>query len=153
MDDPLALSRQLCFAVQAAARAFERRYTELLAPLGLTYPQYVVMLALWQEDGQYQRDLCRRLHLDSGTLTPLLKRLEAVGLVSRARDAQDERLLRLTLTPKGQALRAEAVAIPARLAAIIGLSEVEMACLRDTLERIGGALRRGGGASDCAPSP
>ncbi|MFN3614965.1 MAG: MarR family winged helix-turn-helix transcriptional regulator [Rubrimonas sp.] len=148
MSDDLLLSRQLCFAVLSAARAFERRYAALLAPLGLTYPQYLVMLALWARDDQTLRDLGAALHLDSGTLTPLLKRMEAAGHVTRARDREDERLLRVRLTDAGRALRDRAAAIPAAVAASTGLSPAELAALRDAMRRLGDAVRPVPGSSD-----
>jgi DNA-binding MarR family transcriptional regulator len=147
MSDDLLLSRQLCFAIQSAARAFERRYAALLAPLDLTYPQYLVMLALWERDGQTLRDLGAALHLDSGTLTPLLKRMEAAGHVSRARDPYDERLLRVRLTDAGRALRARAEPIPAAIAASAGLPPAQLAALRDAMRRLGDAVRPVAGSS------
>src|SRR3954463_13864789 len=106
--DPLQLDNQLCFAVYAAAQAFNATYKPLLEPLGLTYPQYLVMLVLWQEDRLTVSRLGDRLGLDSGPLTPLLKRLETAGLVSRLRDAADERQVRITLTAAGRALKQKA---------------------------------------------
>lgn len=143
MSDDLLLSRQLCFAVQSAARAVERRYGALLAPLGLTYPQYLVMLALWERDDRTVSDLGAALHLDSGTLTPLLKRMEAAGRLTRSRDPQDERQLRVRLTGPGRALRDQAVAIPAAIAAASGLTPDGVAALRDALRRLGDAMRPG----------
>lgn len=118
--DWLALDRQLCFALYSASHAMTRAYQPLLAPLGLTYPQYLVMLVLWQQDGLTVSQLGDRLTLDSATLTPLLKRLEAAGHLRRLRDAADERRLRLQLTPAGRALRARATHIPTTLAAATG---------------------------------
>lgn len=128
-DDWLALDRQLCFALYSASHAMTRAYQPLLAPLGLTYPQYLVMLALWEEDGLTLGQLGQRLHLDSATLTPLLKRLEAAGHVQRLRDAADERRLRLQLTPAGRALRRRARTIPETLAAGAGCGLDELAAL------------------------
>lgn len=105
--DWLALDRQLCFALYAASLAMTKAYKPLLAPLGLTYPQYLVMLVLWEGDGITVSQLGARLTLDSGTLTPLLKRLEALALVQRQRDTADERRVLLRLTAAGQALLAE----------------------------------------------
>ena len=121
-DDALTLDRQLCFALYAAQRAFTRTYAELLEPLGLTYPQYLVFLALWERDGRAVNDLGGCLALDSGTLTPLLKRLERSGLVERTRDRQDERVVRIHLTPQGRALRLKAKKIPMQVAARAGYS-------------------------------
>lgn len=108
----LLLDNQVCFALYSASLAMTKLYKPLLERIGLTYPQYVVMLALWERDGTTVSELGERLFLDSGTLTPLLKRLEASGLLARLRDTQDERRVRITLTPQGQALRGEAERIP-----------------------------------------
>lgn len=109
----LQLDNQVCFALYSASLAMTKLYKPLLESIGLTYPQYLVMLSLWERDGITVSELGERLFLDSGTLTPLLKRLEASGLVTRLRDAQDERRVRTTLTPAGRALRDRAEAIPA----------------------------------------
>lgn len=108
----LALDMQLCFALYSASLAMTKLYKPLLAPLGLTYPQYLVMLVLWEEDGQPVSAIGERLTLDSGTLTPLLKRLESAGLVQRLRDAADERRVLIQLTAQGRALKIRAQAIP-----------------------------------------
>ncbi|WP_312306938.1 MarR family transcriptional regulator [Pulveribacter sp.] len=108
----LRLDHQVCFALYSASLAMTKLYKPPLDALGLTYPQYVALLALWERDGLTVSELGERLFLDSGTLTPLLKRLEAAGLVARQRDAQDERRVRITLTPEGRALRARAEDIP-----------------------------------------
>lgn len=138
--DWLALDRQLCFALYSASHAMTRAYLPLLAPLGLTYPQYLVMLVLWQQDGLTVSQLGERLTLDSATLTPLLKRLETAGHVQRLRDTADERRLRLQLTPAGRALRSRALHIPTTLAAATGcgldqLSSLvqQLSALRDRL--------------------
>src|SRR4051794_6339033 len=102
MSKNLSLDSQLCFSIYAAGHAFNRFYKPLLGPLGLTYPQYLVLLALWEEDALTLKTIGERLLLDSGTLTPLLRRMEEAGLVSRARDVEDERLVRVRLTPKGK---------------------------------------------------
>ena len=109
---PLTLSRQMCFAVYSTAHALNRAYKPLLDPLGLTYPQYLVMLVLWERDGLMVSELGERLFLDSGTLTPLLKRLESSGLIARIRDVQDERRVHITLTATGRALKTQAAEIP-----------------------------------------
>ena len=114
--DWLALDHQLCFALYAASLAMTKAYKPLLAPLGLTYPQYLALLVLWEGDGITVSQLGERLTLDSGTLTPLLKRLETLGLVQRQRDAADERRVLLRLTAAGQALRDQAVAVPQAIA-------------------------------------
>ena len=107
-DQLLRLDNQICFAVYSAAHAFNRVYKPLLDRLGLTYPQYLVMLSLWERDGVPVKDIGERLFLDSGTLTPLLKRLEAAGLVKRTRTTEDERQVLIALTPQGQALKEKA---------------------------------------------
>ncbi len=112
----LALDHQLCFALYAASLAMTKAYKPLLAPLGLTYPQYLVMLVLWERDGITVSRLGERLTLDSGTLTPLLKRLEALALLQRQRDATDERRVLLTLTAAGRAIRKQALAVPQAIA-------------------------------------
>src|SRR6266487_788832 len=104
-DQPLLLGNQLCFAVYSTAHAFNRFYKPLLDRLGLTYPQYLVMLVLWEQDGVAVKEIGERLYLDSGTLTPLLKRMEAAGLVKRTRSTEDERQVLVALTPQGQALK------------------------------------------------
>jgi DNA-binding MarR family transcriptional regulator len=114
-NDWLALDRQLCFALYAASLAMTKVYKPLLEPLGLTYPQYLVMLVLWEGDGPTVSQLGERLALDSGTLTPMLKRLEALGLVQRQRDSADERRVIVRLTPEGRALRGRAATVPPQL--------------------------------------
>ena len=111
----LGLDMQLCFALYSASLAMTKLYKPLLAPLGLTYPQYLVMLVLWEEDGQPVSAIGDRLTLDSGTLTPLLKRLEAAGLVQRLRDAADERRVLIQLTPAGRTMKARATSIPQQI--------------------------------------
>lgn len=114
--DWLALDRQLCFALYSASLAMTKAYKPLLDPLGLTYPQYLVMLVLWEGDGVTVGQVGERLNLDSGTLTPLLKRLQALGLLQRTRDAADERRVLLQLTTAGRSLRAQALAVPQAIA-------------------------------------
>src|SRR5215203_5812393 len=109
-DLPLLLGNQLCFAVYSTAHAFNRAYKPLLDRLGLTYPQYLVMLVLWERDGLTVKEIGQQLHLDSGTLTPVLKRLQATGYVRRSRDLPDERQVRVTLTQRGREIRAQAAA-------------------------------------------
>lgn len=108
----LRLDNQVCFALYSASLAMTKLYKPLLDRIGLTYPQYLVMLVLWEQDGVTVSELGERLFLDSGTLTPLLKRLEAQGQIARLRDVQDERRVRITLTSQGRALRDQAEAIP-----------------------------------------
>lgn len=140
MTDELSLDQQVCFPLYAASRAVTAVYRQELEALGLTYPQYLVMLALWERDGRGVGDLCEALALDTGTLSPLLKRLAATGLVERVRSAADERRVEIRLTEPGRALRARARDIPTRLAAATGLSEQELTALRDTLTRLTSAL-------------
>lgn len=109
----LLLDNQLCFALYSTSLAMTKLYKPLLDELGLTYPQYLVMLVLWERDGLMVSELGERLFLDSGTLTPLLKRLELAGLISRVRDLQDERRVHITLTPSGHELKARAARVPA----------------------------------------
>lgn len=118
--DGLLLDDQLCFALYAAQRAMTRAYAPLLEPLGLTYPQYLVMMVLWEEDAATVKRLGDRLGLDSGTLTPLLKRLEQSDLVRRRRSEVDERVVHIDLTPAGKALRSKAKRIPYALACRAG---------------------------------
>ena len=135
-NDWLALDRQLCFAIYSASLAMTKVYKPLLEPLGLTYPQYLVMLALWETDGLSVSQLGERLALDSGTLTPLLKRLEASGLVQRLRDAADERRVLLQLTADGRALKQRAVQVPQAIAAASGCSLDELSALTAQLQTL-----------------
>lgn len=134
--DTLKLSNQLCFPIYAAANAIQKAYRPHLAPLGLTYPQYLVMLVLWERDGLSLGDIGRRLHLDSGTLTPLLKRLEGAGLVGRRRSEEDERVVLITLTEKGRALKAVAEPIPVKLADAMHLEPAQALALKAGLEAL-----------------
>lgn len=111
-DEALRLDNQLCFALYSASLAMTKLYKPLLDELGLTYPQYLVMLVLWEGDGLMVSELGQRLSLDSGTLTPLLKRLEAAGLVARMRDVADERRVHIHLTAAGRKLKARAAKVP-----------------------------------------
>jgi MarR family transcriptional regulator, organic hydroperoxide resistance regulator len=111
-DPALLLDNQLCFALYSTSLAMTKLYKPLLDELGLTYPQYLVMLVLWEKDGPMVSELGERLYLDSGTLTPLLKRLEAAGFIARVRDTQDERRVHITLTAAGRKLKARAQKIP-----------------------------------------
>lgn len=120
--DPLRLDNMLCFAVYAAEHAFTRFYKPRLDALGLTYPQYLVFLVLWERDDLTVKALGERLFLDSGTITPLIKRLEARGLVTRTRDEEDERQVRIRLTGEGRVLKAKAQAIPLAVAKGTGLT-------------------------------
>ncbi|MGF1431578.1 MarR family winged helix-turn-helix transcriptional regulator [Kitasatospora sp. LaBMicrA B282] len=134
--DGLQLDLQVCFAVHATARAFDRAYRRLLAELGLTYPQYLAMMALWEHGELPVKRLGELLRLDSGTLSPLLKRLEAAGLVRRERSPQDERSVIIHLTAEGRALRSPAERVPYGIAAASGLTHAEGAELRRRLEEL-----------------
>jgi MarR family transcriptional regulator, organic hydroperoxide resistance regulator len=141
-DRMLALDKQFCFALYSASLAMTKAYKPLLDNLGLTYPQYLAMLVLWQEDGLLVKDIGEKLYLDSGTLTPLLKRLEASGLVMRIRDQQDERQVRVTLTPEGRALKRRARQIPAQVMCASGQSAQTIDALRGQLALIRDGLTR-----------
>jgi len=129
----LRLDQQLCFAVYAASHAFTRFYKPLLAQLGVTYPQYLALLTLWEEDGLTVTTIGDRLLLDSGTLTPLLKRLEALGLVTRTRSAADERQVLVRLTDRGQSLRKTAEGFPTEILHASECSGEELDTLRRAL--------------------
>jgi len=132
----LELDDFLCFAIYSAGHAFNRFYKPLLDELGLTYPQYLVMLILWEKDDVSVKDIGARLYLDSGTLTPLLKRLEHTGFVTRRRGAEDERQVLITLTPRGRSLRAQAKSIPHDILCATGSSVEEVVALRDNLSSL-----------------
>ena len=134
--DWLQLDRQLCFALYSASLAMTKLYKPLLEPLGLTYPQYLVMLVLWEGDGLTVGQVGERLALDSGTLTPLLKRLEANGLVQRLRDAADERRVLLQLTPTGRALKTQARKVPVAVAGASGCELAEIGTLTQRLQAL-----------------
>ncbi|WP_405178245.1 MarR family transcriptional regulator [Nocardia sp. NBC_01377] len=133
LGEELRLDSQVCFALYAASRAVTRLYRPLLDPLGLTYPQYLVMLVLWDHGSVAVKELGAALDLDSGTLSPLLKRLEANGLLTRSRSAEDERSVRVELTDDGVALRERAADIPRRLACAIGWDPTELVEFRTRL--------------------
>lgn len=129
----LPIGKQLCFAVYSASHAFTRAYRLLLEPLGLTYPQYLVMLALWDRDGMRVKEIGAQLFLDSGTLTPLLKRLEAGGLLRRVRDPADERQVSIMLTQDGRELEAKSAHLADELACMTALGPDEA---QELIERI-----------------
>ncbi|AWB88169.1 MarR family winged helix-turn-helix transcriptional regulator [Salinibacterium hongtaonis] len=132
-DDPLALDRQVCFALAATSRSIVGIYRPVLEPLGLTHPQYLVMLALWERSPRTLTDLGQTLLLESATLSPLLKRLESAGLITRARSLDDERALAVSLTPAGTALRDRAEAVPGQIVERLGLPVSDLERLRDAL--------------------
>ncbi|ADJ64549.1 MarR family transcriptional regulator [Herbaspirillum seropedicae] len=125
IDQALLLDHQLCFAMYSASLAMTKAYKKLLAPLDITYPQYLVMMVLWEKDQVTVSELGGRLFLDSGTLTPLLKRMEAMGLLHRTRDAEDERRVLVSLTPAGRALREKAKTVP-----------LQMSCMLPSLDQV-----------------
>jgi MarR family transcriptional regulator, organic hydroperoxide resistance regulator len=143
-DAPLRLDNQICFAVYSTAHAFNRVYKPLLDKLGLTYPQYLVMMVLWERDGVPVKDIGERLFLDSGTLTPLLKRLEAAELIKRTRNAEDERQVLIALTTKGEALREKARAVPQSILAASACSVGELIATKNEIvalrDRLNAAL-------------
>ncbi|WP_428246278.1 MarR family winged helix-turn-helix transcriptional regulator [Ferrovibrio sp.] len=144
-DSNLKLDAQLCFALYAASNAMTRLYRDKLEPLGLTYPQYLVLLVLWEQDGLpgpglTVKQLGERLHLDSGTLTPMLKRMEQAGLLTRQRDTQDERQVRIALTQAGRDLKAGVAEMKQGLACLLPLPGRDIARLRTELQGLAAAL-------------
>ena len=137
----LRLEDQLCFSLYAASRAITAAYAPLLAPLGLTYPQYLVMLVLWERDGATVKQIGEALALDSGTLTPLLKRLEAQRLVRRERSTADERVVHIQLTAEGKKLKARARSVPEKLVACMGGQIQEVVALRQRLDALTRTVR------------
>ena len=132
-DLPLLLDNQLCFAVYSTGHAFNRVYKPLLERLGLTYPQYLVMLVLWERDDVPVKDIGEKLFLDSGTLTPLLKRLEAAHLVKRTRSSEDERQVLIALTPQGHALKDKARSVPQSILAASDCTVPELVAMKDEI--------------------
>jgi DNA-binding MarR family transcriptional regulator len=149
LGDPLALERQVCFALSIAARSVLSVYRPILEPMGLTHPQYLVMLALWGKSPLAVKELIEMLQLDGPTLSPMLKRLEGADLVTRARDPQDERQLRIDLTGKGRALRQRALNVPPTVVAKLGMSLGELEELHGGLTALNRAARR----ADVMPLP
>jgi DNA-binding MarR family transcriptional regulator len=147
--DPLALERQVCFALSIAARSVLSIYRPILEPMGLTHPQYLVMLALWGQSPLAVKELIDMLQLDGPTLSPMLKRLEAADLVTRTRDRHDERQLRVGLTEKGRALRQQALNVPPTVVAKLGMSLGELEDLHKALTALNDAARR----ADVKPLP
>lgn len=135
-DQALRLDNQVCFALYSASHAMSKAYKPHLDALGLTYPQYVAMLVLWERDGLTVTEISERLYLDSGTLTPLLKRLEAAGYISRLRDTADERRVLVQLTAAGRKLKAKAVAIPACMLEAMQCSINELAALTRQVQQL-----------------
>ena len=135
-DSLLQLDHQLCFALYSTSLAMTRLYKPLLKELGVTYPQYLALLVLWERDGLMVSSLGKQLFLDSGTLTPLLKRLESLGLVSRLRDVEDERRVHITLTPAGRALKAQAGKIPGCILKAAHCTLPELAALTSQVQAL-----------------
>lgn len=135
-DTPLLLGNQVCFAVYSTAHAFNRFYKPMLDRLGLTYPQYLVMLVLWEQDGLPVKEIGERLFLDSGTLTPLLKRLQAAGLVKRTRSTADERQVIVALTAQGEALKEKARSLPLSILDASQCSVAELSALKKQVESL-----------------
>ena len=138
MNAPGGLDDQLCFALYAASRSITNAYREGLGQLGLTYPQFVTLLALWENDDATVRELGQRLRLDSGTLSPLLKRLETLGFITRHRSAHDERRVHIRLTPQGRALEEPIVSVQKDVASRLSLSADEAVLLRTLAQRLTG---------------
>jgi MarR family transcriptional regulator, organic hydroperoxide resistance regulator len=132
----LKLENQLCFSAYTASRLITKLYRPFLEQIGITYPQYLVMLVLWEEEGITLKDLGNRLYLDSGTLTPLLKRLEALKLINRERSSEDERLLCVTITNEGRLLKEKAKLIPECLLSSINIDTTELIQLKKGLDNL-----------------
>ena len=141
IDELLKLDNQLCFPLYACSKEVVRRYTPYLDEIGLTYTQYLVMMALWEHDNLSVSQLGQLIYLDSGTLTPLLKKLEAKGLVSRTRDAHDERQVNIACTADGQALKVQAASIPLGMGQCVGLNADEAEQLVGLLRKVIGNVR------------
>lgn len=139
--NPLALDRQVCFALAATSRSVIALYRPVLEPLGLTHPQYLVMLALWERSPRRVGDIGDALLLEPATLSPLLKRLETAGYVTRRRDPDDDRALAVGLTDAGAALRDRALEVPGRIVERLGISVAELESTRDVLTRLLDASR------------
>lgn len=134
--NPLKLENQLCFPLYAGAKEIVKRYKPFLDEIGLTYTQYIAMMVMWEKKTVNVKTLGEALYLDTGTLTPLLKKLEAQGLVTRRRSTEDERNLIVTITPQGEALRERALTIPERMGQCIGISREEAKTLYDLLYKL-----------------
>ena len=150
MYEQLRLDNQLCFRLYAASRLVTQAYHPFLSELGLTYPQYLVMLVLWEQDGQPVNDLAKRLHLETNTVTPLLQRMEQQGLLTRKRSRQDGRQVLVSLTPDGRALETQAAAVPMEIGSRIAcarLTPERMPELFATLDELIGTLEGDAGAS------
>lgn len=136
LERPARVDDQLCFALYSASKALTAAYRQALSELGLTYPQYLTMLAVWESDGRTVAELGRAIELDSGTLSPLLRRLETAGLLRRERSRSDERVVRVFATPLGREMEPRAAAVRARVETVTGLSTEEFVQLRSMLHRL-----------------
>ena len=148
LRDPLLLDNQLCYALYAAAHRMTKSYRPMLEQMGLTYPQYLVLLVLWEEEGLSVKEIGSRLFLDSGTLTPLLKRLEASGHVRRARDRPDERQVSIFLTEKGRGLKGKMDCLPHTVGGMTGMTLDERRALLDNLALMRDELHARAGSTD-----
>lgn len=135
-NEVLKLENQLCFSIYAASRAITKIYRPFLDELGITYPQYLVMLILWEEETITLKDLCKKLYLDSGTLTPLLKRLESMKLIKRERSTTDERILCVSLTEKGIDMKSEAIKVPGCVLKSINTDIAFLANLKGEVDKL-----------------
>ncbi|MGF0308647.1 MarR family winged helix-turn-helix transcriptional regulator [Rhodococcus sp. IEGM1428] len=140
MTNELALDRQVCFALYSASRATTAVYRPMLDELGVTYPQYLVLLVLWEKDGRGVKEICAELDLDTGTLSPMLKRLEGLGFIERRRLSTDERRVEIHLTETGSAMRAKALDIPRKLAEKTGMNVDDLVRLKEALDALTSAL-------------
>ena len=140
--DPLALDRQVCFALAAASRSVIGLYRPVLAPMGLTHPQYLVMLSLWERSPRTLTDIADALYLEPATLSPLLKRLEQAGYLTRRRSTDDERALSICLTPAGEELRSQALAVPGTIVERLGVPVEQLERVRDELSALLAASAR-----------
>ena len=140
--DPLALDRQVCFALAAASRSVIGLYRPVLAPMGLTHPQYLVMLSLWERSPRTLSDVADALYLEPATLSPLLKRLEQAGYLTRRRSTDDERALSIELTPAGEELRSQALAVPGTIVERLGVPMEQLERVRDELTALLAASAR-----------
>jgi len=140
VTNELALDRQVCFALYSASRATTAVYRPMLDELGVTYPQYLVLLVLWEQDGRGVKDICAELDLDTGTLSPMLKRLEGLGFIERRRLSTDERRVEIHLTETGSAMRAKALDIPRKLAEKTGMNVDDLVKLKESLDALTSAL-------------
>jgi len=140
-NNPLSLNKQLCFALYATSRAFTKTYGKLLHDLGVTYPQYLSLLALWESDGLTVQELAAKLEIEGATATPLVQRLEKLGLVDRKRDTKDERRVHILLTIKGKSLRKKALLVPPALGCAVNISNQEADAMIAQLNQLRTSLK------------